>query len=431
MRLALVRIGVGLLVAAAAAAAAAPMETKTLAVAGRGNAAVSLQAIGAFTALAWAATAPGGATDIYAAVSRDSGRTFGAPVRVNDVDGNASVGGEQPPRVALVPRAGHDPAIVVVWTAKQKSGTRILVSRSEDAGSSFGRAMPVAAGDAAGNRGWEAIATDRDGHVLAVWLDHREMAGAPGTAMHHHGQDHATAGQPPADGAARAQMSKLYFARLDNGAHTAADAGRAVAAGVCYCCKTAIAPAADGSIYAAWRHVYPGNIRDIVFTASHDGGRTFANPIRVSDDRWALDGCPENGPSLAVDGRRVHVVWPTLVQGRTADAEPTLELFHASSDDGVTFTPRRRLPSEGVPRHVQIAASADHQLSVVWEEQAGGTRRVVIGRSRGDQPFTRQVVSGRGRAEYPAVASAAGATIVAWSRELDDRSVVEIARLQD
>jgi hypothetical protein len=438
MKLALARIGVGLLAAAAVTDASAPasarrVETVTLAVAGRANAAVSVQAVGAFTVVAWAATAVGGPTDIYAAVSRDSGRTFGAPARVNDVDGDASVGGEQPPRVALVPRAGSDPAIVVVWTAKQKSGTRILVSRSEDGGSSFGHASPFADGDAAGNRGWEAIATDQEGGVVAVWLDHREMAGSgspAGAAMHYHGQDHAAAGQAPANGAARAQRSKLYFARLGNGANLAG--GQAIAAGVCYCCKTAIATAPDGSIYAAWRHVYPGNIRDIAFTASRDGGRTFANPVRVSDDRWALDGCPENGPSIAVDGRtRIHVVWPTLVSGRTAGAEPTLELFHATSGDGVTFTPRRRLPSEGVPRHTQIVASPDDRLSVVWEEQASGTRRVVIGRSRGDAPFTRQILSGPGRAEYPAVASSGGSTLVAWSRELDNRSVIEIARLPD
>ena len=52
-------------------------------------------------AIAWGASTPAGATDVYAAVSRDGGRTFGPPVRVNDVDGEARLNGEQPPRVAL------------------------------------------------------------------------------------------------------------------------------------------------------------------------------------------------------------------------------------------------------------------------------------------------------------------------------------------
>jgi hypothetical protein len=51
--------------------------------------------------------------------------------------------------------------------------------------------------------------------------------------------------------------------------------------------KTTIAAARDGAIYAAWRHVYPGNVRDIAVTMSRDGGRTFAPPVRISDDKWA------------------------------------------------------------------------------------------------------------------------------------------------
>ena len=109
------------------------------------NAAASIAARGKVAVAVWAATAPGGATDIYAAWSADGGRTFGGPVRVNDVAGDASVGGEQPPHVALVPRPGGEPSIVVVWTAKRKEGTRILSARSDDAGASFGRA-PAAGG---------------------------------------------------------------------------------------------------------------------------------------------------------------------------------------------------------------------------------------------------------------------------------------------
>ena len=38
----------------------------------------------------------------------------------------------------------------------------------------------------------------------------------------------------------------------------------------------------DGAIYLAWRQVYAGNIRDITFTSSRDGGRTFAPPATFS-----------------------------------------------------------------------------------------------------------------------------------------------------
>jgi hypothetical protein len=283
-------------------------------------------------------------------------------------------------------------------------------------------------GDAAGNRGWESTATDRDGHVVAVWLDHREVAAGTATApMHHEGQDHV-GHSTTIDGVSKAQLSKLYFSRLD-----AAGDPRPLTGGVCYCCKTAVAVGPDGSVYAAWRHVYPGNVRDIAFTVSRDNGRTFATPVRVSDDKWVLDGCPENGPAMAVDGRnRVHVVWPTLVGGATPDSEPTLAIFYAASD-GARFTARERIPTDGLPRHPQMAIDSRGSIAVAWDEQANGSRRVVIGRAvandRGPVRFTREIV-GEGSAVYPVVAAMADGLAVAWTNGPPDSSAIRVVRIR-
>lgn len=166
---------------------------------------------------------------------------------------------------------------------------------------------------------------------------------------------------------------------------------------MCYCCQTAVETGSDGSIHAAGRHVYPGNIRDIAFTLSADGGRTFTAPVRVSEDRWVLDGCSENGPAIAVDAeRRIHLVWPTLVPGTTPASEPTLGLFYATSRDGRTFTARQRIPTEGVPRHPQIAPGSRGDVVVVWDEQIRGSRRVALARgtmpSGGTVRFLRQAI---------------------------------------
>jgi hypothetical protein len=230
-------------------AVGAPTE---LSVTGRANATPSIGADGNFVTIAWGATSAAGATDVYAAVSRDAGRTFSPPVRVNDVDGEARLNGEQPPRVAV-----HHTAITIVWTAKGASGTKLVQSRSEDGGRTFAKATPVPGGDAAGNRGWENAVADRNGRVYTVWLDHRELAQQDGqvAASHHDHAAHAV-GAPAADqkpdGVAMAERSKLYVASLDG-----AVAPRALTGGVCYCCKTALATAADDSLFLAWRHVYP------------------------------------------------------------------------------------------------------------------------------------------------------------------------------
>ena len=377
----------------------------------RTNAYVSLAASGSFAALAWGASDANGVTDVYASVSADGGRTFGSPVRVNHMPGDARLSGEQPARVALVPREGRAPSVVVVWTAKGAQGTRLLSSRSDDGGKRFAPAVPLPGSDAAGNRGWESIAVDRAGRVVALWLDHRETA--TGREMNHAGHQHGASGEQRADGVARAQLSKLFFGRLDG------TGAQAVTGGVCYCCKTSIAAGRDGAVYAAWRHVYPGNVRDIAFTMSADGGRTFMPPQRVSDDNWVLDGCPENGPSLAVDdGGRVHVVWPTLVPGRTTEDEPALALFYAASADGRRFTARQPIPIDGFPRHPQIASGPAGELVVVWDEQVGGARRIAMARGgrdgQGVVRFVRQTIGDAAPAAYPVVAGVDGATIVAW-----------------
>jgi hypothetical protein len=381
----------------------------TLAISGRANATPSAAALNQFVAITWGATLPGAGTDVYAAVSRDGGRSFLQPVLVNDIVGSASLGLEQPPRVSLVSRTGKDPSVVIVWTSKSKEGTRVLVSRSEDGGVSFTRSVAVGGSDAGGNRGWVSTTVDRSGHIVAVWLDHREMA-----AGHNH-----SAGAAKADGAAHAQASKLYVANVDD-----ASSAQALTGGVCYCCKTAVTTGPDGSIYAAWRHVYPGNLRDIAFTFTRDGGRSFAAPSRVSDDGWMLDGCPENGPALAVDANStVHVLWPTLVPASNPDSEPSLVLFHATTRDGRTFSPRERLSTEGTPRHPQLASTV-RGLAAAWDEETdGGGRRVVFVRSLTGH---REVLSSA-RAQTPTLAATADGVVIAWT-EGTDKSVIRLSR---
>jgi hypothetical protein len=402
-----------------------------IAVKDRSSSYASLAATGRFVAIAWAGRTADGVTDIYSATSRDGGGTFGAPARVNQVAGDARVSGEQPPRIALVPRSGIDPAIVVVWTAKAATGTRLLSARSDNGGRSFAAPLPVPGSDASGNRGWESIATNREGRVVALWLDHREVPAArPGGSVRHAEHQHGPPDGPrQTDGVARAQLSKLFFARLDD-----PDTVHALAGGVCYCCKTALATSGDGSVYAAWRHVYAGNIRDIAFALSRDGGRTFAAPVRVSDDGWVLNGCPENGPALAVDARHgVHVVWPTVVNGSASSSEPTLALFYASSQDGRRFSARQLIPTDGTPRHPQVAITSRGSLVVAWDEQRDGTRRVVVSDGAagagGPVRFARVPMGIGERGEYPAVAAVENGYVIAWTSGPPAQSVIRVARI--
>src|SRR5258708_18711043 len=72
-----------------------------------------------------------------------------------------------------------------------------------------------------------------------------------------------------------------------------------VASNVCFCCKTAVATRGS-DVFVAWRHLFPGGVRDIALARSTDGGRTFLDPRRVSEDHRKLHACPAHRPSLAL-----------------------------------------------------------------------------------------------------------------------------------
>ena len=386
----------------------------TLSVPGRANQTPWVASDGDVVAVAWGATGPGGA-DVYVAVSRDAGSTFADPVRVNPREGEARLGGELPPRVALVPGGtrGRE-AVAVLWTSRGDT-TAIRIARSTDGGRTFGDPPAVSGPAAAGDRGWPSLAVDGSG-PHAFWLDHRGHA--PGS---HAASTHRTAASY--DGVAIAQRSSLYYRPAVGGA----PAKREIVKGVCYCCKTAAAAGPGGRLYVAWRHVFPDNIRDIAFTRSVDGGRTFAAPARVSADGWQIAGCPDDGPAMAVDtAGRVHVVWPTVVGGET----PRGALFHAVSADGATFSPRHEISTLGGPRpsHPQIAIAGSGRVVVAWDEVIDG-RRVVAARVLGEPPEAPAIpLSGGEAGMYPVLAARRGGVLAVWSTG-GEASVIRVAHM--
>lgn len=403
------------------AASTAPVR---LAVAGRKSANPSVAAAGALVGVTWSA-ATSDSTDVYLAVSRDTGRTFGAAVRVNDIAGDARINSEFPPRLAMVPGKGADPDMVVVWSTRRGDSTRLQWARSTDAGATFSAAAPVPGSVAKGSRGWQSVAVDSSGRVLVMWLDHRDV---PAMAMgHEHGSPAGQASTTKEDPTARAGFSKLYFASLDG------TGARPITSSVCYCCKTSLV-AKGGSVYGVWRHVYPGTIRDIALTVSRDGGRTFSSPARVSEDGWKIDGCPENGPAVAVDnGDQIHISWVTPPDGKS---DTPLGLFYTTSKDGSVFAPRIRIPTNGPAAHTQIVARGDSSVIVAWDEMAGAKRNVGLARvaagATDSTMITRLWPAGTVEGGWPVLASTSGGLIVAWVTDLSlPAQSITVRRLGD
>ena len=379
----------------------ATSATHTFATPNRVNTAPWVAASSAFVAVVWGASAEGKG-DVMLAVSRDSGRSFAAPVRVNAVVGDARISGEIPPRVVLSSPNGGDPDITVVWNAKD-GGTQIKTARSSDGGRTFAAPTSLQMPGAAGDRGWHAATLDTRGLLHVIWLDHRGLATdkATGKAAGHKGEH---------DGVAMAQKSGLYYASGPGAGE------RELFKGVCYCCKTAMGTGPKGEIYAVWRHVFAGNLRDMGFTVSRDGGRTFAPLVRVNEDNWSISGCPDDGPAMAVDASgTIHVVWPTVPSGVEG------ALHYASSRDGVSFTSVVRVPTLGTPKpsHPQIAVDGSGRVMVAWDEVIDGVRRATareLKRSAAAVEFGPTItLDPTEAAMYPALAATERGWLAVWT----------------
>ncbi len=386
---------IAILVALLACAPSAEANELTFAIPGRVNSTPWVASAGDVVAVAWAAVA-NGRGDIMIAVSRDGGQTFRSPVRVNSSSGDARVSGEIAPRVALFPRRSGDPVITVTWNAKD-ARTHIKTARSTDGGRTFSDATSLQS-EAPGDRGWQAAAIDQRGALHTIWLDHRGMAAGAGHEGH----------KGEHDGVAMAQRSALYYA-------PAGGIERELFRGVCYCCKTMLAVGPRGQIYAAWRHVFAGNMRDIAFTASRDGGATFAPLLRVHEDQWSINGCPDDGPAVAVDrAGTVHLVWPTVLNGEEG------ALLYATSKDGQRFSAPVRVPTRGAPKpsHPQIAVNAGGAVMIAWDEVIGGVRtaaaRTVAMRNAGPE-FGPIVAFADDASTYPALTATPHGWFAAWS----------------
>ncbi len=414
-------------VSAAGIALAQPraQQTTTLGVSGATNGTPSLSVLGRTVAVVWTTTKDG-AANVHVAMSGDGGATFSEPRRVNDQDGDASANNEQPPRVVMSGSAASARNVTVFWSKRNEGPQRmrrdaIRMTRSTDGGRTFSPARFAHNPEFSGARGWESLAAGPGEAVHAVWLDGRDAERKMAEAAAHSGMAHK--GQPPQD---------IYHSTIGSDGRLNESV---IATGVCFCCKTAVAVDARGAVYAAWRHIFPGSMRDIAFAKSTDGGKHFTALVRVSEDKWELNGCPEDGPTLAVDQAGViHIAWATLVQ----EGEPYKALFYATSRDGKAFSARARLPVAAAvtPGHPQLTLIPDGGAAIVWDEVVDGLRRVSFTRvSRAGVFQPPQILSGDESASNPVIVRPEGGLLVAWTsrsssaKSAADPSLIRVRRI--
>jgi hypothetical protein len=332
-------------------------------------------------AIAWVSSPDSGAAGkLYVSVNGN------APVGVADPLAPVEVHSEAPPKVAFAP----DGSLYAVYLLGKDVGKRFPVSalrivRSRDNGRTWTSPVTVTDDTAAfGSHNFHALTVGPQGTVYVSWLD------------------------------GRTGKSGAYVTYSTDGGATWAPNVRMSVGETCPCCRTALAAGPNGLVYAAWRTVLPGGIRDVVVARSTDHGATWTTPERVHADDWKFDACPHAGPSLQLDAAgRLHVLWWTGKQ----DAAGVY--YAVSADSGETFsTPtliaRQKTP---VPSHVQLALGDSGTVVAAWDQLEGAMPIVYVRTARRGGAFGPAVAltDAEHSSQYPVIGTHADTAWVAWA----------------
>ncbi len=312
------------------------------------------------------------------------------PIRVNP-KATLAASLHAPPAMAL----GVQGEVYLTWTTPHPKAdgklftSLLLLSRSLDGGKSFLDPIQINDDSAVTGHSFDNLTVSPNGSIHTVWLDAREGEKDPSTYSSF-SQDQGQSFSPNL--------------KIDDKA--------------CVCCRTHATVAQDGTVYLAWRKIYPGGVRETVVASSTNNGVTFSSPVIVGHDRWAFEGCPHRPATMGTDQQgRLFVAWYT----EGPDDIPGVYIAY-SDDRGKTFTPRRQLNlSKGTfPDHPQLAVDREGRLLVIWEEQSPVRREVVISYSldRGLTFSPPQKLNIK-KSKHPAVAvNTNGEAVLAWQEQI-------------
>ncbi len=189
----------------------------------------------------------------------------------------------------------------------------------------------------------------------------------------------------------------------------------------CDCCQTSAARTPDGVI-VAYRGRTDDEIRDIR-VVRYGAGR-WSDPVTVHDDGWEIPACPVNGPSISARGDTVAIAWFTA-----ADEKPRVRLAF-SHDGGRTFRDPVLIDGDRPLGRVSVSAIEGGAL-VTWLA-ASESGAMVLARSFGlGGRATRAIAIGESSAErasgFPSMVTRGREMVAAWTLPGDPRTIRIVA----
>ncbi|MCB9068040.1 MAG: exo-alpha-sialidase [Calditrichae bacterium] len=342
--------------------------------------------------------------DVYLQKFDKSGRPLKNPVTVNDIPGDAAPHTMAPAKV-VVNNAGD---VFVVWQnntnveGRRFPASDLRFARSTDGGERFEDAIFVNddAGKILAGHTFQDMTVSENGIIYVSWIDSRNKA-----MMKHGAAGHGNNGP----------KSEIRVARsFDNG--LSFEPSVVVDTTACPCCKTTIVCAENGDVFIAWRREYPGSIRDIAIAKSTNNGLSFSDPVRVHNDGWYIDGCPHNGPSLAIaeDGN-VYVSWFTGSEAITGSYVAVSENGGESFGQPIPIAAEKDISAY---RSI-IVSDRPERLFIATESQINGQSQIhflvqSVHESANNVPVASTLLSS---GILPAMAFASSKIAIAWQQD--------------
>ena len=295
-------------------------------------------------------------TNLYLKTSTNNGKSFSEPIRVNSIEGNVALDGRVPPAISL----GENNQIFVLWAnqteePEMRMGVyrQLIFAESLDDGQTFPSSMQIKT-DLPAGKYFQDMMLSNDGTIHVAWLNGPSKLNEEGNLVKDKDRPRTLEYTQSTDGGKTFETTKSL---MDN---------------PCPCCNVQVA-ADDDNVYVSWRAQFPNGeekpaIRDMVIASSTDNGKTFSDPVRISEDNFEFDGCVHVGAPMEIDSKgNLHTVWYTGKEGAPG------MYYSTSTDNGKTFSePIKVLVSDWIPpQRIFLTIDDNDTVWVTWEDATG------------------------------------------------------------
>ncbi|WP_121356754.1 sialidase family protein [Flavisolibacter nicotianae] len=282
--------------------------------------------------LSWIKQSGADSSIVCYAVSTDEGATFDKPIAIPGST-NVHPHGENMPKILFKPSG----EIVAAWGAanpdpRNKYSGLVFYSQSFDNGKTWTKPRSLTTDTTSFDQRYFDMALLPNGEAGITWLDNRKTWKKEGSGLYY----------AVTSGRNGFQNEKL------------------ISGPCCQCCRTDLFIDKAKNIHVLYRAILDHSIRDMVHIVSTDGGSTFSQPQRISQDDWVISGCPHTGPAMTENKNGLQFTWFTGGKGSGI-------YYNHSLDNGKSFTARDSVSGKA-SKHCQITTLPNDNILIVWNE---------------------------------------------------------------